>query len=490
MTPRSSRTVRHSTFRVAPSLGTTRLTTGTSAGRWVILATVLGSGMALLDATVVNVALPSLGRAMHAGVGALQLVVTAYAVTLASLILLAGTLGDRLGRRRVFAAGVVWFAAASLLCALAPTVGVLVGARALQGIGGALLTPGSLSIIHASFTADHRARAVGAWTAFVGVAAAIGPLVGGYLVEAVSWRAIFLINLPIGGVVLSLALWRIPESRDDDAAAGPLDRGGAAMATLGLGGATYSMVYGPTDGLRPPVVVATLVAVVATVGFFSVERRAPNPMVPLAVFRVRQFTAANLVTFVVWTALGGVSFLLVVVLQTSLGYSPLEAGAASLPITAMMLIFSSWAGGIAERIGPRFPLTAGPLVIAAGIGLMIFIQPGVGYLEVVSPAVTVFGFGVALTAAPVTAVALGALDERHAGLASGVNNAVARMAGLLAVALLPPVVGLSGDAFQHPRTLAAGFHVAMLVTLGIAVTGAVLAFVTIPGDAVASQRLH
>lgn len=459
----------------------------TAPGRWVIAATVLGSGMAQLDATVVNVALPTIGRGLHAGVGSLQLVVTAYSVTLAALILLAGTLGDRLGRRRVFVIGIVWFTAASVLCAAAPSIGVLIGARALQGIGGALLTPGSLAIIEASFVADDRGRAIGAWSALGGVAAAIGPLVGGYLVQAVSWRAIFLINLPLGGVVAWLALRHVPESRDETAA-GRLDYAGAILATAGLAGATYAMVEGPSHGLgSAPVLGAGLIGLVGLVAFVVVERRIAHPMLPLDIFSSRQFTAANLVTFVVYAALGGVFFLLVVVLQTALGYSPVAAGSASLPVTALMLTLSARSGALAQRIGPRIPLTVGPLLIAAGMLLMTRIGPGAGYAEAVLPAVVVFGLGLAATVAPVTATTLAAADERHAGVASGVNNAVARTAGLLAVALLPPIAGLTGNAFQQPTVVAAGFHTAMIVTAGLAAAGGLLAFFTISNDVLAAQ---
>ncbi|MGH2928952.1 MAG: MFS transporter, partial [Solirubrobacteraceae bacterium] len=309
----------------------------TAAGRWVLAATVLGSGMAQLDATVVNVALPTIGRGLDAGVSALQLVLTGYSVTLAALILLAGTLGDRFGRRRVFVIGAVWFTAASLLCAVAPSLAVLVVARTLQGVGGALLTPGSLSIIQGTFRREDRARAIGAWSALGGVAAAIGPLVGGYLVQAVSWRAIFLLNLPLGAIVVWLGLRHVPESRDETTA-GRLDRAGAVLATFGLAGATYAMVEGPSGGLGSAVVlVAAVVGLVGLAGFVLVERRLAHPMLPLGIFASRQFTAANLVTFVVYGALGGVFFLLVVVLQVSLGYSPVAAGAASLPVTALML---------------------------------------------------------------------------------------------------------------------------------------------------------
>lgn len=452
-----------------------------------MVATVLGSGMAQLDATVVNVALPSIGRDLHAGAGTLQLVVTGYSVTLAALILLSGTLGDRLGRRRVFVVGVVWFAAASLLCAVSPTVEVLIGARLLQGIGGALLTPGSLAIIDATFVAQDRGRAIGAWSALGGVAAAIGPLIGGYLVQAASWRAIFVLNLPLGAVVAWLALRQVPESRDSTVA-GRLDYPGAALATFGLAGATFAMVEGPTRGLGSPVVLAAaLVGVLGLVGFFVRERRARHPMLPLESFSSRQFAAANLVTFVVYAALGGVFFLLVIVLQTSLGYSPLTAGAATLPVTAIMLALSSRSGALAARIGPRLQLTVGPLLIAGGMLLMTRIGPGAGYATAVLPAIVVFGLGLATTVAPVTATALAAAEQHHAGAASGVNNAVARTAGLLAVALLPPIAGLTGDAFQNPAVLAAGFHTAMLVTAGLAVAGGLLAAATISSDVLGAR---
>jgi EmrB/QacA subfamily drug resistance transporter len=428
------------------------------------------------------VALPAIGRGLHAKVGTLQLVVTAYSVTLAALILLAGSLGDRLGRRRVFFVGVVWFAATSALCAAAPSSGVLIAARTLQGVGGALLTPGALAIIETAFVPDDRARAIGAWSAFTGIGAAVGPLVGGYLVQAVSWRAIFLINLPLGLVVGWLALHRVPESRDE-AAAGRIDYPGAVLATVGLGGATYAMVEGPAKGIGSPVVlISAVLGVAGLVGFVLAERRLPNPMLPLDIFSSRQFTAANLVTFVVYGALGGVLFLLVVTLQTSLGYSPVAAGASALPVTAIMLALSSRSGALAQRIGPRLPLTVGPMLIAAGMLLMTRIGPGSSYGGSVLPAMVVFGLGLAATVAPVTATTLAAAEERHAGVASGVNNAVARTAGLLAVALLPPIAGLSGTAFQEPHTLAGGFHTAMFVAAGLAVLGGLLAFATISND--------
>jgi EmrB/QacA subfamily drug resistance transporter len=454
----------------------------TAAGRWVLAATVLGSGMAQLDATVVNVALPAIGRDLGARTSGLQLVVSAYAVTLAALILLSGSLGDRVGRRRVFVVGVVWFAVASAICAAAPNPEMLIAARALQGIGGALLTPGSLAIIQATFVPSDRGKAIGAWSALGGVAAAIGPLLGGYLVQALSWRTIFLINVPLGCLVGWLALRHVPESRAP-ATGGRLDYAGATSATLGLAGATYAIVEGPNRGWNSAVVLmAGVLGVIAIVAFVLIERRTANPMLPLDVFSSRQFTSANAVTFVVYAALGGVFFLLVIVLQTALGYSPVAAGAASLPVTVIMLALSSASGALAQRIGPRLPLTVGPLVIAAGMVLMTRIGPGASYGTVILPAVIVFGLGLAATVAPVTAAALAAADERHAGVASGVNNAVARTAGLLAVALLPPLAGLTGDAFQSPTAITAGFHTAMLISAGLAAAGGILAFATISND--------
>lgn len=460
---------------------------GSAAGRWILAATVLGSGMAQLDATVVNVALPAVGRDLNTEVGGLQLVVSAYSVTLAALILLSGSLGDRLGRKRVFVVGVAWFAAASALCAVAPNAEMLIAARALQGIGGALLTPGSLAIIQSVFIPTDRAKAIGAWSALGGVAAAIGPLLGGYLVQAIDWRAIFLINVPLGCLVAWLAVRHVPESRDPSTT-GHLDYAGATTATAGLAGVTYAVVEGPNRGWDSPVILAAgVLGVIALVAFVAIERRSANPMLPLGIFSSRQFTSANAVTFVVYTALGGVFFLLVVVLQTALGYSPVAAGAASLPVTAIMLALSSASGALAQRIGPRLPLTIGPLVIAAGMVLMTRIGPGASYTTVVLPAVVVFGLGLAATVAPVTAAALAAADERHAGVASGVNNAVARTAGLLAVALLPPLSGLTGDAFGSPAAMTAGFHTAMLISAGLAALGGVLAFATISNDLLAEE---
>lgn len=451
------------------------------AGRWVVAVAVLGSGLAFLDSTVVNVALPAIGRDFGASTGALQWMLNGYLLTLASLILLGGSLGDRYGRRRIFVLGAGLFTAASLLCAAAPTVELLVAARFVQGVAGALLTPGSLAMIEASFRSEDRSAAIGAWSGLAGVATAVGPLLGGYLVDAVSWRAIFLINLPIGAFVVAMAGRHVPETRDP-AAAGHLDVRGAALAALGLAGTTYALIEGPGDATSPVVLVAAVGGVAALVAFFLAERRSPDPMLPLGIFSSRQFDAANLVTFVVYGALGGVFFLLVAFLQIAMGYSPIEAGASSLPVTALMLVLSSRSGALAQRIGPRVPLSVGPLGIAGGMLLMTRIDPGDSYVTAVLPAVLVFGLGLVLVVAPVTATVLAAADARHAGVASGVNNAVARVAGLLAVAVLPAVADLGGGRFYQPAALTHGFHTAMVVSAALAAGGGALAWLTIRND--------
>jgi EmrB/QacA subfamily drug resistance transporter len=446
-------------------------------GRWVLAITVLGSGIVFLDGTVVNVALPRIGEDLDAETSSLQWILNGYMLTLASLILLGGSLGDRLGRRRVFVVGVVWFTIASLLCAVAPSAEALIGARLLQGVGGALLTPGSLAMIESSFRPDDRARAIGAWSGLGGVATAIGPLLGGWLVEAVSWRAIFLINVPIGLFVALMAVRHVPETRDPRAPQ-RLDGLGAALAAVGLGGTTYALIEAP-DGMSTAVVTAAAAGLIALAAFLAVERRSPHPMMPLDLFASRQFSAANLVTFVVYAALSGVFFLLVAFLQIAAGYSPLAAGAASLPVTALMLLFSARSGELAQRVGPRLPLTVGPLVLALGMAMMAGIDPGGAYVTAVLPAVLVFGIGLTLVVAPVTATVLAAADSRRSGIASGINNAVSRVGGLLAVAILPLAAGLTGDSFYDPTAMTDGFHVAMWVTAALAALGGLIAWVAI-----------
>jgi EmrB/QacA subfamily drug resistance transporter len=454
------------------------------AGRWLLTVAVVGSGMAFLDGTVVNVALPDIGRDFHAGTSSLQWILNGYLLTLASLILLGGSLGDRYGRRRVFVAGVGLFTFASLLCAVSPNVELLIAARMLQGVGGALLTPGSLALIEASFRPTDRARAIGAWSGLGGVAAALGPLLGGYLIGAISWRAIFVINLPLGLFVAWAAGRHVPES-SDPGATGRLDLRGAALAALGLAGTTYALIEAPGRGASAAILVAAVGGVAALAAFFVCERRSPNPMLPLEIFSSRQFSAANAVTFVVYAALGGFFFLLVAFLQVSLGYTPIEAGAASLPVTLLMLALSARSGALAQRIGPRIPLTVGPLVIAVGLAMMTGIVPGDGYFTAILPAVVVFGLGLTLVVAPVTATVLAAADTRHSGIASGVNNAVARVGGLLAVAVLPVAAGITGTDFYDPAKMTHGFHVAMVICAVLAALGGALAWLTI-----ASGVLH
>jgi EmrB/QacA subfamily drug resistance transporter len=448
---------------------------GTARARWVLLATVLGSGMAMLDATVVNVALARIGADLHAGFTALQWVVNAYTLTLGGLILLGGSLGDRLGRRRMFVLGVVWFAAASLLCGLAPDARTLIAARALQGVGGALLTPGSLAIISASFRGADRSAAVGAWSGLGGIAGALGPFLGGWLVEW-TWRAVFWINLPVAAVVVAVAARHVPESRDDDAA-GPPDLAGALGTLLGLGGITYALTASGRVGAAPAVLLWGAVGVLALAGTAVVQRRAANPLLPPDLLRTPQFLAANAVTLLVYAALGALFVLLVLQLQVVSGFGPLPAGLSLLPVTLIMLAFSARAGVLARRVGPRLPMTIGPIVAACGVALMLRIGPAAGYLTDVLPAVGGFGAGLALTVAPLTSAVLDAAGDRHAGAASAVNNAVARVAGLLAVAVVPAVSGLARA--QGRAAFAGGFRRAVLIEAGLLVAGGVLAGLTI-----------
>jgi EmrB/QacA subfamily drug resistance transporter len=453
----------------------------------VIVAAVLGSGMALLDATVVNVALPALGRDLDAGLDGLQWTLNGYTLTLASFILLGGSLGDRFGRRRIFVVGTVWFAVASLLCGIAPNIELLVAARALQGVGGALLTPGSLALIASLFDGEERGRAIGIWAGLGGIAGAIGPFAGGWLTAAAGWRWVFLINLPLAAAVVWVALRHVPERADPEASK-RLDAAGASLGAFGLAAITYALVEAGERGFSPASMIIGSVGVSALVAFVMVERRGRDPMLPLGLFSSRQFSAANAVTFLVYAALGGVFFLLVMHLQIVGGFSPLVAGTALLPITALLLLLSGPAGALSERLGPRLPMSAGPAVSAVGVGLMLRIGAQPSYLIEVLPAVTVFGLGLSLTVAPLTATVLGAADPRFAGIASGVNNAVARAGSLLAVAVLPLAAGLRGGDYQRPDSFAAGFQVATLVSAGLLAAGALTAAFLIRNDAALRQR--
>jgi len=445
-------------------------------GKWILLTTVLGSSMAMLDSTVVNVALPHIGRDLDASLAALQWTVNAYMLTLAGLILLGGSLGDRFGRRKVFVIGVVWFATASLLCGLAPNVGVLIAARALQGVGGALLTPGSLALIQASFHPDDRARAVGLWSGFGGVGAAIGPFLGGWLVDGPGWRWVFLLNVPLALLCVPIALRHVPESADGRTHRG-FDVLGAVLAALSLALVTYALIEARGGSVLVPV--TAVAGVVAGVAFVYVERRRPDPMMPLEIFASRQFTAVNLVTLCVYAAFGGFFFLTALQLQVVAGYSALGAGAALLPTTVLMLLFSARSGEIAQRIGPRIPLTVGPLLCAAGMLLMLRVGPDASYLADVLPALLVMGAGMVTLVAPLTATVLASVDTGRAGLASGINNAAARAAGLLAVAALPLLTGMGPEAYRSADAFDDAFRRAMPLCAGVLVVGAALAFATV-----------
>lgn len=460
---------------------------GTAAGRWVLLATVLGSGLVMIDGTVVNVALPHIGSDLGAGFGELQWIVNAYTLTLASLILLGGSLGDHFGRRRVFLIGVVWFALASAACGFAPTSEVLVAARALQGVGGALLTPGSLALISASFSGDDRGAAIGAWSGLGGIAAAVGPFLGGFLVEW-NWRAVFLINLPLAALVVAVAWRHVPESRDPAAPKG-LDVSGAALAAIGLGTLTYGLTGLGEHGVTPVALASVAAGVLALFAFVVVERRSEHPLVSPKLFGDPIFGVANLFTLLIYGALGAVFLLLVLQLQTVAGFSPVAAGTALLPFTAVMLVFSSRAGALASRIGPRVPMTIGPLITAAGLLLMTRIDADASWVVDVAPAALVFGLGMVLVVAPLTATVLDSAPATMAGSASGVNNAVARAGGLLAVAVLPGVAGIGGADYADPAAFSAGFHVAVLISAGLMVLAAVLAAVGIRRPAGHPERI-
>jgi len=460
-------------------VGSPELRFRSGPGRWVLAATVLGTSMAFLDSTVVNVALPTIGRDLHASLGGLQWTVSAYLLTLAGLILLGGSLGDRFGRRRVFLIGVIWFALASLLSGASPNIDVLIVARVLQGAGGALLTPGSLAIIQASFAPDDRPRAIGAWSGLGGIASAIGPVFGGWLVQTAGWRWIFLLNLPIAVAVVAITTRHVPETRDPSAT-GRFDIAGAVLAALALAGLTYALIEAPENAAPVAVIGAAAIGVVAAVWFWLVERRRTRspekvePMLPLDIFSSRQFSVINVITFLVYGAFGGVLFLLVLQLQVVSGFSPEGAGASLLPVTFLMLALSARSGVLAQRVGPRWLMTAGLTGCAIGMGLMSRIGPHASYVADVLPAVVVFGLGLSMVVAPLTATVLASASVQRAGVASGVNNAVARAAGLVAVAALPAAVGLGAASYHEPARFNHGFDLATAICAAVLVLAAVL----------------
>lgn len=445
----------------------------TAAGRWIVLAAVLGSGMALLDGTVVNVAVKPIGEDLDADLAELQWVVNAYMLSLASLILLGGSLGDRFGRRRVFMIGVAWFALASLMCGFAQDAFQLIAARALQGVGGALLTPGSLAILQATLHPADRARGIGVWSAYTGIAAAAGPLLGGWLIQVASWRWVFFINVPLAVVVLVVSARHVPESAHR-VPGERFDVRGAVLAALGLAGVTYALIEANT-GWNAIVLTATVVGLVALAAFVQAERRRRDPMLPPELFTDVTFSVVNVVTFAVYGALGGGLFLLVLQLQVTSGFTPLQAGMSMFPFTVIMLLFSSRSGALASRIGPRVQLVGGPVVSALGMLMLSRVGADASYLVNVLPGVCLFGIGMTLLVAPLTATVLAAVPDEDAGIASGVNNAVARAASLLAVAALPTVVGLSGESYQDPVAFTDGYRAALLVCVVVLLMGSATA---------------
>ena len=444
-------------------------------GRLVIAAAALGSGVAFLDGSVVNTALPSIQRQFDASLAGQQWVVTGYLLTLGSLLVVGGSLGDLFGRRRVFVLGLVGFAVTSLLCGLAPNLSVLIGARIAQGVSAAALVPGSLAMLSAVFHPDDRSRAIGAWSGLSTVSSAIGPFLGGWLIDTISWRWIFLIN----PVLIAAAVWMaqrfVPETRSGTAVR-RIDIPGALALSAGLAGVVFALIEGPPKRWEASAVLAGILGAAALAAFVVIEGRSSSPMVPLSLFRSKRFAGTNAATFVIWGALGAVFFLLTIHLQNDLGYSALEAGAASLPVTVLMMLFAARSGAIAQRIGPRLQMVVGPLVVATGFALMSRIAPGSRYLTTVLPPVFVFGLGLVITVAPLTATVLAAVSDQYAGVGSAINNAVARVASLLAIAVLP---SLAGIASTDPTSLGNGFSRAMWICAALSVVGSAICALTI-----------
>ena len=456
---------------------------GTAAGRWVLVATILGSSLAGIDGTVVGIALPTIGHDLGASFADLQWTVSAYTLTLASLILWGGAVGDSLGHRRTFVWGAVAFTAASGLCAAAPGIQTLILARAVQGIGGALLTPASLAIIESDFAVGDRARAVGTWAGFSGVATAAAPFVGGWILAVASWRWVFIVNIPLAAVVIALALRHVPDSRGDLVAghrSGASDWQGAALTAVGLGALTWAALGSSGHASGTARWVALVVGLAALASFVVAERRSQHPLVPLELFADRSFSVTNAVTFVLYGAIGCYFFLLVIALQVIAGFSPLAAGTATLPVTVLTLLLSARSGELASQIGPRVQMSVGPLLCAIGVLFTLRLSSASSYWSDVLPAVCIFGLGLATFVAPLTSTALSSAPDRNAGVASGVNNAVARSGTLLAVAVVPVLTGLTGSAYSDATSLMNPFRASLTVIALLLLIGAALAAVGLP----------
>lgn len=449
-------------------------------GRWVLAAAVLGSGAAFLESSVVTVALPELGRDLDLELGGLQWVANGFLVALSAMMILGGSLGDLYGRRRVFVSGLLAFAVTSLACALAPTGGVLIAARVLQGAAAAMVVPTSLAVVEASFVEEDRSRAIGAWAGWSGVSTLIGPFLGGLLVDVASWRWVFVAVVAAAIPAALLALRHLPRDRSLSASGHRPDWPGAVLVALGLGAVTYALVEAGGRGLGDPVVLAAaIIGGLLLIAFVLVELQVPDPMLPLSIFRSRQFSGANAATIANYLAIGAMFFFLSLQLQDVLGYSALAAGAASFPATAIMMLFSAQAGKVGQKLGPRLPMTIGPLVLGVGMVMLAGIGRGDGYLGSILPGVVVFGIGMTIFVAPLTTAVLGALPDDRAGIASATNNAATRVAQLLSSSALPAAAGIGAGTAVGPGAFSAGFETAMMIAAATAGVGGGIAWLTI-----------
>ena len=469
----------HEETRTGPAHDTNAPKAQNKNGLWVLIATILGSSMAFIDGTVVNVALPTLQTDLKADVSAVQWVVEAYSLLLAALILVGGSLGDRFGRRRIYTIGIIIFTLASIVCGLAPDILTLIIARAVQGIGGALLVPGSLAIISANFSGAERGRAIGTWSGFTSITSAFGPALGGWLIENVSWRAIFFLNVFLAIPVLLIVFSHVPESRNPNAKR--LDWWGAVLAIVGLGGVVYGLIEGNEQSLTAPVVlVALTVGIVSLILFVVVEIRSHHPMMPLHLFSSRTFSGTNLLTLLLYGALGGVLFFVPFNLIQVQGYSSTEAGFVFLPMVLTMFLLSRWSGGIVGKYGAKLPLIIGPLIAAAGFALFALPDMGGSYWTTYFPAIVVLGLGMSITVAPLTTAVMNSVDVSNSGVASGINNAVSRVAGLLAIATLGIVMlGFFSGNLDHQL---AGVNVSAQVRQSVVDQKSKLTQIELPKD--------